>query len=105
MIDPNKVHGKKVALIAWAKDEKGEDDVAVFTGTGRWIGDQLSLDRGVNETAVAIPNEWLDRLQIVTPDLKKTLLDSDYSISISVGNLTNADRPSELDSLGLKWPN
>lgn len=45
MMNAKTVDGKKLAIIAWAKDEKDEDDVAVFTGVASRNGKQLTLLR------------------------------------------------------------
>lgn len=104
MIEPTKIDGKKLALIAWGTDEKGKDDVALFTGIAKWDGNQLTLDRRDGEPGISIPNNWLDRLKLVEQSLKETLLDSEYSISISVGHLPEDGESSDFKLLGLKWP-
>jgi len=103
MINPKTVHGKKLALIGWAKDDEGEDDVSVFSGIARWNGTQLILDRGNDNLDFNIPNEWLQRLKSVEDEFKETLMNADYSISFSVDNLPN-DKASEYILTTLKWP-
>jgi len=103
MIEPNIVDGKKLALIAWAKDAKGADDVSVFTGIAKWTGANLVLDRGEGIPSFTIPEDWVERLQSVNEELKETLLGSDYSISVSVGNI-ETENVSDYIFTGLKWP-
>ncbi len=103
MINPKTVHGKKLALIGWAKDEKGEDDVSVFSGIAKWNGTQLTLDRGDDNLEFNVPDDWLGRLKIVEDELKETLMNADYAISFSVGNLPEG-KASEYILTTLKWP-
>ncbi len=98
------VDGKKLAIIAWAKDEKGEEDVAVFTGVASWNGKQLTLLRHPEQDSFVIPNDWLSRLKEMTPDLRDILLDADFSISVSVGLLPDNADLSQYENLPLRWP-
>lgn len=64
---------RRLALVLWAEDEKGEEDVAVFSGTlvangGRYF---LACERG---QAPEILDEWLERIRPVPDDLRETLL-------------------------------
>ena len=93
---------QKLALLLWGEDENGEEDVAVFSGVlisqdGSYF---LKGDDGNNPE---IREEWLERIQPVNSELKEMLLDCDYQLSLSVGNIENGNG---LESFGgLKWPN
>jgi hypothetical protein len=104
MINLKTINGKKLVLIGWAKDETGKDDVSAFTGTAKWDGKQLVLDRGNENSNFIIPNDWLDRLTIVNDDVKEVLMNADYSISFSIDDLPKGSS-SEYIKTNLKWPN
>jgi hypothetical protein len=87
MVDPIITHGKRLAMIAWGKNEDGSDDVAVFTGVAEWDGTALRMRREPESSSFKIPSEWLSRLQPVRDDMRPTLLDAEYSFSVTVGNL------------------
>ena len=103
MIPPDKLHGKRLAMVAWAKKEGGEDDVRVFAGTADWNGETLTVRREPIDSSFEVQAEWLERIKGVTPDLKKTLLGADYSFSVNVGDISEAANPSELQKTGLNW--
>jgi hypothetical protein len=91
MAKPEEMHGKKLAVIAWAKKDNGEDDVTLFAGVIQWDGSRLVLNRGEEHPVFPIPDAWFGRLQMVDKKIKETLMDSDYSISVSVGKVKNED--------------
>jgi hypothetical protein len=104
MVDPATTHGKRLAMIAWGKNEDGSDDVAVFTGVAEWDGAVLMMRREPEASSFAIPPGWLPRLQIVRDDMRPTLLDAEYSFSVTVGNLGDGEDVSVFQSTGLRWP-
>lgn len=91
MIDPAEIHGKRIAMIAWGEKGAGGDDVAVFTGIADWDGRRLIMRREPDSSSFAIPDEWLDRLKAVEPDLKETLLGAEFHFSVTVGNLPDSE--------------
>jgi hypothetical protein len=104
MVEPAATHGKRVAMIAWGKNEDGSDEVAVFTGVGEWDGAVLRMRREPESSSFTIPSEWLLRLQPVRDDVRSTLLDAEYSFSVTVGNLQSGEDASVFQSTGLRWP-
>ena len=104
MIELTNVNGKKLALVAWSKDDKGNDDVAVFTGIARWNGKEIFFDRGSTQQGFTFPEDWLERIKTVPQDIKDIVIDSEYYISLSVGDLSNDTDQSGFISTGLKWP-
>jgi hypothetical protein len=104
MVDPAAIHGKRLAMIAWGKSGDGSDDVAVFSGVAEWDGVVLRMRREPESSSFTIPSEWLPRLQPVRDDVRATLLDAEYSFSVTVGNLDNGGDASVFQSTGLRWP-
>lgn len=93
---------KKLALLLWAKDDAGEDDVAVYSGTLIQSGLLYYLDREGDGTNPEIRQEWLPKIEAVPESLKETLLGCDYQLSLSVGDAE--EYKGELENFGLKWP-
>ena len=77
------INGKKLALLLISKDEKNEDDWAVFTGTAKWNGNKLILDRGKDKELFTVPDDVLFRVKRVDEDVKDTLLGAEYFYSIN----------------------
>jgi hypothetical protein len=58
----------------------------------------------LEEPSFQIQTEWLSRIKSVSEkDIKEILLESDYALSLSVGNAELEDGP--FAPTGLKWPN
>jgi len=104
MINPTEIHGKRLAMVAWAEKDDGSDDVAVFTGIAHWDGNTLMMCREPIESSLEIEMDWLTRIKEVVPDLRDTLLGAEYYFSVSVGDISEVDDPSELKTTPLKWP-
>jgi len=92
---------KTLALILWGKDKNGEDDVAVFPGTLIQVNDLYYLQRS-DETNPEIRPEWFPRIERVPEDLKETLLECEFQLSLTTGESENISEI--LESFGLKWP-
>jgi len=94
---------KNLALVLWAKDKNGDDDVAVFPGVLIKEGNSYFLKRKSEETKPEIKEEWLSRIKIVPAELKETLQGCEYQLSLTVGS--TEDVTESLESFGLNWPN
>jgi hypothetical protein len=93
---------KSLALLLWSKNELGENDVAIYSGTLIEIGGKHFLRRRSGGSDVPFLEEWLDRILEVPVDVKDTLRSCEYRLSLSVGEI---DEPGpEYVALGLKWP-
>jgi hypothetical protein len=79
------------------------DESAVFSGTARWDGSTLLLDRAP-KPPFEIRSEWHERIQaIASEEARKILLGADYFLRLHVGNLAQAP-PDEYKQTGLRWP-
>jgi len=92
---------KKFALVLWAEDEQGEEDVAVFSGTLVKKGGLYFLERRTGQSP-EIREEWLDRIMPVESELKEILMGCDYQLSLSVGKAKDGQVLENFG--GLKWP-
>ena len=93
---------KKLALVLWAKDKEGEDDVAVFPGVFTQVGGSYYLQREGEGNSPEIREEWLPRIKSVPDESRDVLMGCDYQLSLSVGNSEDVNEP--LENFGLKWP-
>ena len=100
LMDIQNVIDKKIALILWAKDENKEDDVCVYSGIFKQGSKGYFIDR-LNAGNLEIREEWLSRIRLVEDELKDTLMNCDYSLSLSVGSTDETN--DEPISFGLKW--
>lgn len=92
----------KLALLLWGEDENGEDDVAIFAGVLISKDGEYFLQRD-DGNKPEIREEWLDRIKPVSSDLKETLLQCDFQLSLSVGSIESNEGFESF--AGLKWPN
>ncbi|MCB9771364.1 MAG: hypothetical protein H6754_02305 [Candidatus Omnitrophica bacterium] len=97
------LHNKKLAVILWSKDKAGEDDVVVYAGKASVVHNKVTVSLKGNAN-FKILAEWVERIKNVTKDLKTTLLDADYCISLSVGDLPTDTSSDKFIKTGLKWP-
>jgi hypothetical protein len=91
MVSPADIHGKRLAMVAWARKPDGSDDVAVFTGTAHWDGQHLAMLRGPEQSAFRVSDEWLKQIRPVEPDLKAALFGAHYFFSVTVPALPDGD--------------
>ena len=82
---------RTLAIIAWGKDDKGQDDVAIVTGILTTSDDAFFLHRGSENLPFRIQGQWLDRIGEVQPENKDLLQGADFQLSLSVGNLADDD--------------
>ncbi len=92
---------RKLALVLWAEDEEGEEDVAIFSGTLVAKGGRYFLERD-REQATEILEEWLERIQPVPDHLLETLLHCDFQLPLSVGKVESGESMESFG--GLEWP-
>ena len=104
MIDISELENRVLALIATGTNSRGEKETAVFTGTMRRVGGSLVFDRGSNGKAFGIPSDWYERIKAVKPKVKAILLEADYCITLTVGNIEEGEKLSEYEPVGLRWP-
>ncbi len=94
------LHGKSFTV--WLTDDQEES--VVFSGTARWTGTELLLDR-TPKPPFEIRAEWQDRIRAVTNEkVKKILLGAEYYLRLWVGSLPSSSNESEFERTGLRWP-
>jgi hypothetical protein len=94
---------KTLALVLWSKSADGADDVAVYPGVLIQSDGRHYLERlGVGPHPELL-SEWLPRISEVPADLRETLSNCDFQLSLTVGDLSNEEAEG-LQHFGLKWP-
>jgi hypothetical protein len=92
--------GKRFTL--WLTDK--DDESAVFSGTARWDGSTLVLERKP-KPAFEIRSEWHERIRAVTnEESRKTLLGAEYFLRLFVGDVPKGEIEIVFEKTGLKWP-
>jgi hypothetical protein len=81
---------------------KGNDDVVVHAGSAVLDNKRLVVLLS-NNVEFEVWHEWRDRIRTVNEDLKQTLLDADYCLSLSVGDLPDDVPLEEYRRTGIKW--
>jgi len=100
MIDLNLVEGKSVSLLIWNTEK--ENDVQICLGEIIHKNDDFYFINKAEDYNVTLTPEMLARLREVPSELKQTLRNSDFSISLSLGNLPG-ELNSDYKSTGIKW--
>ncbi|HDY7993163.1 TPA: hypothetical protein ACGVB5_004862 [Vibrio vulnificus] len=93
--------GKTLALLLWSKDEDGEDDVAVFKGSITREGASFFY-QNESGSKLELTDDWLGRIVPVASDVKDVLLNCDYQLSLTVGQLLPDSK--DFVETGLSWP-
>jgi hypothetical protein len=96
--------GKRLALVTWGKDSKGEDEVFVHAGAVRTTDSGFVLDRGEGLPLVKLQPHWLDRVKPVQEQVRATLHEADFVISLTVGPVPEGADVSDLEFTGLREP-
>jgi len=95
--------GKSIAMIVWNTEK--EDDVHVYLGKLQNTNGEYVFINAEKGWRVSLDEEQLSRLQPVTDDLKEMLLNADYALSMSMGNLPETDGNADYETTGMNWNN
>ena len=98
------LNGKRFAILLMGTDAHGEDAWSVFSGVARVDGATLVIERGLGNPDFEVRFEWLDRIKQVGSDNRSILMDAEYYIPLTVGNLPDGFASDSLFSTGLRWP-
>jgi hypothetical protein len=103
-VNLEELNGKTLALLLVRQNEAGEDEWAVLTGTARWDGTQLQVDRGSERKPFLIFDDWLGRVESVPEEVDDFFGGAKFYLALSVGNLPDSDDAEGYINTGLKWP-
>ena len=92
-----------LALVLWGKSADGSDDVAVYPGVLTQRGGRYYLHRRTADSPPELSSEWLARISEVPADLRETLCNCDFQLSLTVGDVSDEEAKG-LKHFGLTWP-
>lgn len=78
---------RSLVLILWELTEDGRHDVKMFPGTLVQQADHYYLDLGEGSNTPVIPEDWLDLVVAVPPELKSFMRYCDYQLSLTAGDV------------------
>ncbi len=100
MIEEKDVIGKTLSLILVSEDE----GIAVVTGTIQHNGKQLVFQHGGQGLRFPLPDDTLQRIKVVSDEVRTILNDANYGLVLLVSNLPDNASTEDMIPIGLKWP-
>src|SRR3954467_1180799 len=91
---------KNISLIVWNTEK--ENDVHVYLGKLHFENAFYYFINKEKGWRISLDEEQLSRLKPVSEDLKETLLNADYALSVSIGSLPETDS-NAFEITGMKW--
>jgi hypothetical protein len=104
MPDLAHIHDKKFAVIFVEDDGTEEGACTVLTGVAKWREGHLFVHRGMDVPEFPIPDDTLDRVKQVQPEIRDVLEEADYWTMLLVGPIPEDADPSEFTHTGLRLP-
>lgn len=104
MPDLAHIHSKKFAMILVEHDGTEDGDWTILTGVAKWRDGHLFVHRGMDIPEFPIPDETLDRVKSVSPEIRSILEDADFYTMLSVGPMPEDAEESEFTHTGLRLP-
>ena len=95
--------GKSLAIILWSEKDE-EDEASTHTRILRRIGGTYEFYRGEDNPKFMLEPEWIERIKEVPENLRQTLMDADYCLSLTVGPIPDDLDISDWVLTGLKIP-
>ena len=104
MTDLALIHHKKFAVIFVEDDGTEDGKWTVLTGIAKWRAGHLFVHRGMDVPEFPIPDDTLDRVKPVLPEVREMLDEADYCTMLFVGPLPEGTDPSTITHTGLRLP-
>ncbi len=100
MTEEKDVIGKTLSLILVSEDE----GTTVVTGMIQHDGRQLVFQHGSQGLTFPLPDDTLQRIQVVSDEVRTILNDANYALVLPVSNLPDNASLEGMIPTGLKWP-
>lgn len=78
---------KSLVLILWGLSADGQSNVKMFPGILVYRAEHYYLDLGEQDKRHRIPEDWLDNIAAVPPELKPLMKNCDYQLSLTAGDI------------------
>ena len=104
-VEVDKIKNAQFAILVWYIQEGKEDKAKVYSGMANWneAANTLEIYReSLEKPSLELTGEQLDRIKLVTPKIKETLLGAEYYIALTMGDLPGNDTEG-FNKVGLKW--
>ncbi|HEX5339764.1 MAG TPA: hypothetical protein VFX47_02675 [Gammaproteobacteria bacterium] len=86
---------RSLVLILWGLKTDGSSDVKMFPGTLANKADSYYLDLGEGKSSHRIPEDWLELIAEVPPELKRLMANCDYQLSLTAGDILEVGKSFE----------
>lgn len=90
---------KNISLIIWNTEK--EDDVHVYLRKLHFDNSEYYFENREKGWRVSLDKEQVKQLKPVSDDLIEMLLNADYALSLSMGNLPEDN--TDFEATGIKW--
>ena len=104
MTDLATIHDKKFAVIFVEDDGTEHGKWTILTGVAKWRDEHLFVHRGLDVPEFPIPDDTLDRVKPVLPEVRGMFDEADYYTMLFVGPLPKDTDASEITHTGLRLP-
>ncbi|MGH8401593.1 MAG: hypothetical protein ACRESU_10880 [Gammaproteobacteria bacterium] len=86
---------RSLVLMLWELTADGGHGVKMFPGTLVQHADSYYLDLGGQAKSHKIPEDWLDNIAAVPPELKPLMKNCDYQLSLTAGDILEVGKSFE----------
>jgi hypothetical protein len=86
---------RSLVLILWGTTDDGRNNVKMFPGTLAHRADSYYLDMGERDKSHKIPEDWLELIVEVPPELKPLMRNCDYQLSLAAGDVLEEGKSFE----------
>ncbi|HEY3857559.1 MAG TPA: hypothetical protein VGO67_24520 [Verrucomicrobiae bacterium] len=105
MLDLANIHDKKFAVVFVENNDTPDENWTVLVGVAKWCAGHLSIYRGDDIPEFPIPDDTLDRVKPVLPELREILEEAVFYTMLLAGPLPPDIDPSEITHTGLNLRN
>jgi len=105
-IDVTKFNNTPFSLLIWYVKEGQKDQATVYPGRATYNPATQEVDvfeSNSEKLRISLKGEQLGRIKEVTPDMKKTLQNADYGISLTMEDLPEVISVEDLLKTGISW--
>lgn len=102
-MNPSAIIGHSIALLLVAENNAGKPECMLVFGRIAGEGPDLWVDLGKDRTSLPLDQDYLERIEPVTSEIKDIMCGAEYMLKLFVGNLPEDADTSEYMPLGIRW--